>query len=506
MQKLLTALRGFIARVGAFLAPLWRRFRALPRYLQWVIGIVVVGAIIALFAVLHSSAPTTTENLRAVTLRSVAELSGNASSGTMFGSVRSRSEAEILSEAGGTVRAVHTTLGGSVGAGMILAELENASEQAALLQAEGAYDAAVAAQKGVAVEDKEAAARAAYQSAFNDLDIALETYVDQVFGPQGPFGPSLVINANNAERLSRERQTLKEKMDAWRRELATANGRDAEELLAQATAITQETSTFLTDLARSANMTSSGATSAQLSALATARTSVDGASSSLAAASAAFRSGSVSATAGADASVKQALGSLRLAQANVEKTLIRAPIGGTVNFFPLHVGDYVTNLSHVATVAQNNALEIVAYVSEEGRESLTTGVAVMVDGKYPGTITSIAPALDPITKQIEVHVAVASDSGLVNGQSVRVDLPEEAAKVTATADAVVYLPLAAVKLRPQDRVVFTVDEEGRLGATVVETGEVSGDRIQILTALPQELRIVSDARGLAEGQKVRVAP
>ncbi|HYD93278.1 MAG TPA: HlyD family efflux transporter periplasmic adaptor subunit [Candidatus Paceibacterota bacterium] len=505
MQSILAALRGAVSVVAKTLGGIWRRFRALRPIFQWIIGAILVALIIALFAFLHAESPKTSENLRAVSLRTVAELSGNATSGTMFGSVRARSEAAIFAENGGTVTAVHTSLGGRVGAGSILAELENASERAALLQAQGAYDAAIAARSGVSIEDKEASAKNAYVSAFTDLDTALEVYIDQLFGGRSTYGPAPAFSTDEDTRLSIKREVLTDDMNAWRRNLDSVDARDPESYLNEASTVLTHFTDLLTELSREVNQPDSNATDAQVSAVITARSTVDAANASITSAISTWRSGSTGATAGADATVKQALGSLRLAEANLEKTLIRAPIGGTVNFFPFRVGDYVSSLSHVATVAENSALEIVAYVSEEGRESLSVGMRVLIDGEHAGVITSIAPALDPITKQIEVHISADQGSGLVNGQSVRVDLPEALESATPS-DGPLYLPLAAVKLRANDRVIFSVDPDNRLVATVVETGNVLGDRIEIKTELAQDLRIVSDARGLAEGERVRLAP
>jgi multidrug efflux pump subunit AcrA (membrane-fusion protein) len=175
-----------------------------------------------------------------------------------------------------------------------------------------------------------------------------------------------------------------------------------------------------------------------------------------------------------------------------------------VNFLTLHVGDYVAPLTHVATVAQNGALEIVAYVSEDNRDLLVVGSKVKVEDEFDGIITSISPALDPVTKQIEVHVAVTGANELVNGQSVRIALSNAVATPAVAATGPILLPLTALKLTPSSRVVFSVGEDGRLVSHPVEIGDVHGDRIEVLTQLPGDLRIVTDARGLSEGQKVNV--
>ena len=486
----------------------WKRYRALPRW-QQIVGALVLLALLIGGVVLANSGKKeeSTAKGRIVTLASVGELSGTGGSVDLIGTVRSVTEANILAQNGGTVRSVRTRLGANVPPGFIIAELENAAERAVVLQAEGAYDAAIAARSAQSLPDTQESARDAYRNAFTTLDTTLENDVDLFFGAPTPTGPDLLISPDREEanRLSRERARINTLMTSFEANLASANSRSPQALLDEAESITRQVQSFVNQLANAANARDSRVTAAQTAGLASARSDVNSILSSIATARATLRTSTVSVTAGADASIKQALGSLRGAQAALEKTFVRAPIGGQVNFLPIRVGDYVTNLQHVATVAQNGALEIVAYVSEDNRDLLVAGGRVVVDGEYEGIITSVAPALDPTTKQIEVHVAVTGTSELVNGQSVRIALPDVAPREeTVVVEGPVLLPLASVKLRAGDRIVFSVGEDSRLIANAVEVGEVRGDRIEILTPLAKELRIVSDARGLSEGELVQV--
>lgn len=490
--------------------PVWQRYRSLPRWQQIAIA-AVLAALLLGGVVLARGGANEAESAkgRSVTLATVGELSGTGGSVDIIGSVRSVTEANILAQNGGTVRSVRTRIGASVPPGYIIAELDNASERAAVLQAEGAYDAAVAARSAQSLPDTENTARDTYRSAFTTLDTALENDVDTFFGGPTAVGPNLLIypGAETANRLSRERARLEDVISAYEAKLASADSRSPQALLAETEDVARQVQTFLNQLAAAANQRDSRTTAAQLSALASARTSVDGVLSTVASARAGLRTGTVSATASADASVKQALGALRAAQANLERTVVRAPIGGQVNYLPIRVGDYVTSLQHVATVAQNGALEIVAYVSEENRDLLAAGGRVIVEGEFEGIVTSVAPALDPATKQIEVRVAVTGASDLVNGQSVRIAIPDLAPRAEAAAPrGPLLLPLASVKLRAGDRIVFSVGPDSRLVANQIEVGDVRGDRIEVLTQLPEDLRIVADARGLSEGEAVEIAP
>lgn len=506
---------------------LYTLFKGLKRPYQ--VGVIAlgVGIIILLGFIIGwlTKKPVVPDQGREVRLEQIGILGGTSESVSVVGTVRSVSEARVLAEASGTVRKVHVSLGSQVGAGTVLAELENASERASVLQAEGVYETALASrlitssQSGnaqVAFEEAKTSARNTYKTAYTTLDTVLETYADSLFAGSA-FNPSLTLSVGRDASLERKRTAIAEKMQAWRYALPKAETADPEVLLAEADAVAREVSTFLTELSLVANRSGSGATATELSNVSTARTSTDTLLTTLSTARDAYRakktaaevasqqSGTQNGTvASADASVKQALGALRLAQANLEKTLIRAPISGTVNFLPIRVGDYVTSLMHSATIANNGALEVVSYVSEEDRVALTVNDPVKVEGEYEGVITAIAPALDPVTKQIEIRVAVTSEGtvNLVNGQAVRISFVNATKPVSDAPQGPLLLPLASVKLRTNDRVVFGVTNENTLVAYHVEIGQVRGNRIEVLTPLPSDLLIVTDARGLAEGQAV----
>ncbi len=513
MQSILSLLRRAFTWLTTRISRTWKWFRSRRTWQQWVIGVAVIALLVALLSWAHGGTTTdTTDQNRTVTLASVSSLSGNGTGTSIVGTVSSVSEADLLAQSGGTVTSVHTRLGATVPAGFVIADLDNASQAAAVLQAEGSYDSAIAARNAQSLPDTQASAADTYQAAYTTVDTVIQNNIDLFFGEPTPTGPRLLINEGSSKDLGRKRQALDARMAAWQARLAGAGSSDPTALLTQATADTQAVSDFLLELSQAANEMDSRATPDQIAAVASGRASIDSTLAKLAAAKSGLRTGTVSATASADASVKIALGSLRAAQANYEKTRIRATIGGTVNFLPIKVGQYVSAFEHVATVAQNGALEIVAYVPEEERNALSVGMKVSIEGGHQGIVTEVAPALDPTTKQIEVRIAVDSTPDLVNGQSVRITLPDEvtaAPAPSATASSTPattqnLLPLTAVKLLPDSRAVFTVDESGRLVAHTVTIGDVVGDRIQVLSGLTPDMRIVTDVRGLSEGQKVSV--
>jgi multidrug efflux pump subunit AcrA (membrane-fusion protein) len=51
-------------------------------------------------------------------------------------------------------------------------------------------------------------------------------------------------------------------------------------------------------------------------------------------------------------------------------------------------------------------------------------------------------------------------------------------------------------------VVFTLDEQKKLVAHEIQIGALLGDRVEIVSGVSADMEIVTDARGLREGQTV----
>jgi multidrug resistance efflux pump len=531
----------------SFFKKLWSWFLKLPRWIQVVIVVVLLVLVGGIILLIRGKSDTTAENmLPTVTVQSLNSFGAGSDSVDVLGTVQSVSEADLLAQSSGNVVSVNTTLGANVPAGFVIANLDGSAASASVLQAQGAYDAALAAERATSLQSQnstnslsveQTAVRTTYESTYSTLDSVLETDVALFFGAPGPFGPSLVLSPlTTGNTLPQEHETILNLIDTWRASLATDSTADPASLLTNAQTTLNTVSSFLTDLGALAIQNGSGATASQLAALAAARSSVNTLLSNISSTQTAYNasltaqavgqtqsdsSNSSSDVTSSEASVEEALGGLRAAQAAYEKTVVRAPIAGTVNFLSIHVGDFVTANEHVATVAHDNTLEVVMELSQDDRNRIEVGNTLTIDGSYQGVVTTIAPALDPTTKEIEVDVAVDSGADLVDGQSVQVALPSptpQASGSTASTNSTatttsgtasttpnVEVPITAVKLLPNEQDVFTVDSTGHLVAHPVTIGNVIGDDIQILTPLDPSLEIVTDARGLSAGDAVLIA-
>jgi RND family efflux transporter MFP subunit len=200
-----------------------------------------------------------------------------------------------------------------------------------------------------------------------------------------------------------------------------------------------------------------------------------------------------------DAQIKQALGSLRAAQANFAKTILKTPISGTINSLSVRPGDFINSFTQVGVVANNSALEIVTFVSDDELPLIKEGETVTVENEFVGTVTQIAPAVDINTRKTEVRITL-SDTDIANGDTVKItkDL-----SINESTDIKVQVPLTAIKFAREDGSVFFV-EDGVAKSRSVTLGNILGNSVEVTGGLNQNEEFIVDVRGLVEGENVQI--
>jgi RND family efflux transporter MFP subunit len=480
----------------------------------------------------ESEEPEEAGNLPQVTLGTAEGFAGGDSI-SVLGNVRAFTEAAVTTERAGRVVRVNVTLGQSVSAGQILATLENAAESAAVVQAEGAYDAAVAARaQAVAADSRDnigvdesqntlaSAQNAAvntYKSAYTTVNGVILNNIDTFFTSPNGMVPGLRIEGfGQTNYLNSERVAYQSLLPDWQQRANTLTVQNnLDQALLEAETRVDRTLAMVDSFITLFNRADSGRYSdSELQTFSTnfttLRSSLLGSKSSIEAARVGLKSAkdagtradistTVSSVPAADAQIKQALGSLQSAQANFAKTVLRTPISGTINSLNIKSGDFVSSFQSVAEVANNNALEIVAFVSDKERDILAVGDTVLIENQYEGRISQIAPAIDRATRKTEVRITT-ENTNIKNGETV--NITKEVA-ATSTVTTVVNIPLTAVKFEIEDGFVFNV-VDGKLVQNPVTLGTIRGNSVTITDGLSATDTFVVDARGLLPGSEVTV--
>ncbi len=360
----------------------------------------------------------------------------------------------VRAESGGRVERI-AKVGDTVARGAVVAQVENSAERALVLQAQGAYEGAlaVAGQSTVGQGSADEAYKETivqsmntWKGAFATADDILRNTVDRVFSQPDSKTPGLKIDGANAPLINRDRVALESAFTDWKNSVNAANSLitieagDAFTVIDMAEATTKKLSTLIVTLTSALSDDDSVSDTVELTSLradfASARSSVNnvlaslsGARNALTQAEAQKKQADIAGTNGdvslADAQVKQALGALESARASLGKTAIKTPVAGTVTGVSISVGDIINPGSDV--------------------------------------------------------VFVASDAEMETGDTVTV-------------------PLTSVKFTPSKAYIFTV-KDGKLVAHEVTTGAVTTKSITISGSEGID-SIVLDVRGLKEGDVV----
>lgn len=447
-----------------------------------------------------------------------------------IGTIQAVSEAQLKAQAGGQVTAVYTEIGKTVKAGAILAQTENARESAALLQAQGSYEAAQAGSaqgdSGVrdaknGLENAKNSAITTYKSTYTSASGVLLATIDQFFANPETTIPGVKISGADTSLLNTTRVRVQNSLALWQRNTVTVTKNDdLEQLLNGAELVVKDilllTDSMLVGLNSSSKNpqytdaelrgligTFSGVRAGLVNNLAAINSARSGLASSAEGLNRAELSGSGSGATLSGAQLKIALGSLRSAQAAYEKTLVRSPISGVVNALYIKRGDYVNPGTDAAIVANNRGLQIETAINQSDRDLLNIGDSVVINDTASGTISAIAGAVDPATGKIAVKISIADNSGLENGTVAKITL-STSKKVNTAVTPSIIIPLSAIKLLASGPVVFEVDGDSKLIAVPVELGPVTVDSVVVKSGLSADQRILADARGHRAGELVTV--
>ncbi len=273
----------------------------------------------------------------------------------------------VRAQSGGRVDRV-AKVGDIVAAGATVAQLENSAQRAAYIQAEGAYDAAVAAAGGNAISQstaKQDAVRTWNSETVSTAQVmhnSIDTYfsfsrTSSITGFRGleAFGETAAFNER--------RVAIEETLKAWERDTAIVTEANAEAMLSSLSNELSVIGAFIDDLAalvpqqRINDSYTDEQRSADTTRLAAARASITESQRKVDTARTAITNSSGSNAAASNAQIKQALGALESARAALGKTVIKTPVAGIVTAVSISVGDIINVGNDVVFVAGNTATE-----------------------------------------------------------------------------------------------------------------------------------------------------
>lgn len=180
---------------------------------------------------------------------------------------------------------------------------------------------------------------------------------------------------------------------------------------------------------------------------------------------------------------------------NIDQQSVKSPIKGVVTSISAEEGNLVSPGQILAKIENSDTLTIKTSLNEEELGFVNIGEKVRIntpDGPS-AEIVSISPILDDITRKTEVEIEVEKDQSLLPGSFVKIFFPID-------TDHKIFIPLNAVFIEDNKKIVKIVDENNRILFKEVVLGDIIDEYAEILKGLDGNEIIVNSQEILLENR------
>jgi len=205
--------------------------------------------------------------------------------------------------------------------------------------------------------------------------------------------------------------------------------------------------------------------------------------------------------------LESAQGKFEGAEAQLQYSEIRSPIGGVITDRPLYPGEMaaagtplLTIMDISQVVARAHIPQIEAVLLKRGDNATLS--APGLDEPIPGKVVLVSPALDPNSTTVEIWVQCKNPNEVLRpGTSAQITM------ISRTVKDALSIPAASL-LTAQDGTtsVMVAGNDGKAHQQTVKAGFHDGDKVEILAGLQAGQKVVgTGAYGLPDNSKIIAA-
>ncbi|EKV26592.1 efflux transporter, RND family, MFP subunit [Caenispirillum salinarum AK4] len=207
----------------------------------------------------------------------------------------------------------------------------------------------------------------------------------------------------------------------------------------------------------------------------------------------------------AQAALEAARTQVALAEVTLRKRTVAAPFAGQVGFREISPGAYLQPGDEITTLDAIERVYVDFMVAEDNLARVERGQTVTLqsvarpDAERTGAVLTVAPRVDPVSRQARVRAQVDNADGLLRpGQLVLVNV------ATARRETIM-VPASAVVPVGYQHFAFIVGEDGTAQRRTVTLGRRTADRVEITAGIePGERLVIEGAAKLRGGDAVRM--
>lgn len=173
---------------------------------------------------------------------------------------------------------------------------------------------------------------------------------------------------------------------------------------------------------------------------------------------------------------------MQVLQADINKTIIRAPFDGKIGFKNISIGAYVTPTTIVTTISQINKLKLEFSVPEKYTSKIALGSMVNFstessERKYQAKIVATESGITAENRSLKVHAIVENtDKNITGGSFAKVNFD------MGNNNNAIMIPTQAIIPQARDKKVIMY-KNGIANFNTVVTGERDSAKVEILSGL-----------------------
>jgi HlyD family secretion protein len=455
------------------------------------------------------------------------------------GTVTAADSVDLSFQAGGVITYAGPKVGTHVGAGTTLATVSGADLQAQLEQAKAglaAQQAQLAALNSGATPQSVAVSVTAVTNAQNGLtqakqsivqasqdgyvkaDDAIHNKVDQFFSNPRSSNPTLNVNSSNSQlnvSVTSDRSTMEAVLNAWQSYLSSLpsdpNSVDIATLQTKTSGYLAQVGSYLDEVAQllstavPSNSASASAIEGYQSSIATARANISAAVTELNSAEIAEQSATSAlataqsqltltqapptsnAVAAQEAAVAAAQANVDLAQAQLNKTVIAAPISGTITVNSIETGETAAVGTPVISMISDSKFQMDVYVSDADVAKVKVGDAASVTldayqsgTPFPAHVSAVDPAATMTNGISSYKVTLQFDD---NDPRIQAGMTGSASITTGTDTNALSVPTSAIITEGTSTFVLVKSASGDAQVPVTTGIESASGMTEILSGL-----------------------
>ena len=209
----------------------------------------------------------------------------------------------------------------------------------------------------------------------------------------------------------------------------------------------------------------------------------------------------------AKARVESAKAGLASQQLRLKHTQVLAPDSGVISSRSATVGAVVMNSTELFRLIRQGRLEWRAEVTSTELARLVVGTAVTVTAasgaQTPGRVRMVAPTVDPQTRSGLVYVDLPPAAKSTGAAGFKAGMFARGEFELGSSPALT-VPQQAVVVRDGFSYVFRLNADQRVSQLKLQMGRRVGDRVEVLSGLSADDRLVASGAGfLNEGDLVK---